>query len=150
MKSILVLSAATLLAGGIVHAGDGVIARMDADSVVRVTSADGRAEYAKVAFDLPVGAGWKVLARHGAGMKAVYSWVVVGDGLTVPWYVLASDGERTLGIGVKVRPRNSAGARSKRARSCGASPDRAKARFPRGAGCAGSCARIHACRKVRS
>ena len=105
MKSILVLSAATLLAGGIVHAGDGVAARVGADSVVRVTSADGRAEYAKIAFDLPVGAGWKVLARHGAGMKAVYSWVVVGDGRTVPWYVLASDGKRTLGIGVKVQPR---------------------------------------------
>ena len=105
MKSILVLSTATLLAGGIVHAGDGVVAQVGADAVVRVTSANGRAEYAKVAFDLPVGAGWKVLARHGAGMKAVYSWVVVGDGRTVPWYVLASDGNRTLGIGVKVQPR---------------------------------------------
>ena len=116
MKSILVLSTATLLAGGIVHAGDGVVARIDADSAVRVTSADGRAEYAKVAFDLPVGAGWKVLARHGAGMKAVYSWVVVGDGRTVPWYVLASDGNRTLGIGVKVQPGRSCERSATRAR----------------------------------
>ena len=101
--AIAVLAAA--VAVNAVHARGDVAARMDADSVVRVTSSDGMAEFAKVAFRLPVGRDWKVLARTGSGLKAGSAWLPVGEGRTVPWYVLLHDGMRTHGLGVKVRPR---------------------------------------------
>ena len=66
-----------------------------ADSIVRVASDTGLAEYAKVAFDLPVAADWKVLARTGEGLKAQSAWTPVGEGKTVPWYVLLNDGQKT-------------------------------------------------------
>ena len=75
------------------------------DGVVRVSSPDGLADYASTSFDVPVGADWKVLAPKGSGVKAVNAWLPVGDGHTVPWYVLLNDGEKTYGFGVKVRPR---------------------------------------------
>ena len=80
-------------------------ATMDEDGVVRVASGDGRAEYAKVAFSLPVQTHWKVLAQTGEGLKAGFAWLPVGEGKTVPWYVLLNDGNRTYGFGVKVQPR---------------------------------------------
>ena len=83
----------------------GVIARMGADSVVRVTSRDGKAEYAKVVFELPVKPDWKVLSRSGEGLKAQNAWAPVGEGKTVPWYILLRDGAKTYGFGVKVQPR---------------------------------------------
>lgn len=83
----------------------GVIARMGADSVVRVTSRDGKAEYAKVVFELPVEPDWKVLSRSGEGLKAQNAWAPVGEGKTVPWYILLHDGAKTYGFGVKVQPR---------------------------------------------
>ena len=78
---------------------------LGADSVVRVSSASGRAVSATVTFDLPVAADWKVLARLGEGIKANFGWHPVGAGLTVPWYVLLHDGTKTYGLGVKVQPR---------------------------------------------
>ncbi len=86
-------------------ANAGEVARMGEDSVVRVTSASGRAECAIIPFDLPVGPDWKVLARTGEGLKAQNAWSPVGDGKTVPWYVLLHDGTKTYGFGVKVQPR---------------------------------------------
>ena len=99
-------------AGAETHA-DGIVARicggvsatLGDDGVVRVTSSDGRATSAKVSFDLPVNADWKVLARTGEGLKAGNAWLPVGEGRTVPWYVLLNDGKRTYGFGVKVQPR---------------------------------------------
>ena len=76
-----------------------------ADSIVRVASDTGLVEYAKVAFDLPVAADWKVLARTGEGLKAQSAWTPVGEGKTIPWYVLLNDGQKTYGLGVKVQPR---------------------------------------------
>ena len=83
----------------------GEIARLGEDSIVRVVSASGRAEYAKVLFDLPVKPDWKVPTRMGEGLKAQNAWVPVGVGKTVPWYVLVNDGVKTYGFGVKVQPR---------------------------------------------
>jgi len=77
----------------------------EADGIVRVSSTDGRADYASRSFDVPVGADWKVLAQKGSGLKAVNAWLPVGEGHTVPWYVLLNDGNRTYGFGVKVQPR---------------------------------------------
>ena len=39
---------------------------------------------------------WKVLARHGAGMKAVYSWVVVGDKTSLSQIVVDMDAKRLV------------------------------------------------------
>ena len=77
----------------------------DAEGIVRVSSTDGRADYASRSFDLPVGADWKVLAQTGSGLKAINAWLPVGEGKTVPWYVLINSGKRTYGFGVKVQPR---------------------------------------------
>ena len=81
------------------------VARMGDDSIVRVTSSSGCAEYAKVAFKCPVGPGWKVLTRTGEGLTSQNAWAPVGEGKTVPWYVLLNDGVKTHGFGVKVRPK---------------------------------------------
>ncbi len=98
-----------LLVAGSVFALDSVrtelTARIGADSIVRVASDNGTAEYAKVAFELPVAADWKVLARTGEGIRAGCAWLPVGEGKTVPWYVLLHDGKKTYGLGVKVQPR---------------------------------------------
>ena len=96
------VTAAILLADAVLC---GEIARMGADSVVRVTSRDGKAEYAKVVFELPVKPDWKVLSRSGEGLKAQNAWAPVGEGKTVPWYILLHDGAKTYGFGVKVQPR---------------------------------------------
>ncbi|MBQ3289685.1 MAG: acetylxylan esterase [Kiritimatiellae bacterium] len=85
-----------------VHAEE---ASVGADSKVRVKASDGLAEHAKVAFDLPVAADWKVLAQTGEGIRAGRAWLPVGSGKTVPWYVLLHDGAKTYGFGVKVQPR---------------------------------------------
>ena len=90
---------------GMLHARQDVTARMGADSIVRVMSSDGAAEFAKMAFELPVGVDWKVLAQTGEGLKAGCAWLPVGEGRTVPWYALLNDGKRTYGFGVKVQPR---------------------------------------------
>ena len=82
-----------------------VSAVMEEDGIVRVSSADGRAESVAISFDLPVGADWKVLAQTGSGLKAINAWLPVGEGKTVPWYVLINSGKRTYGFGVKVQPR---------------------------------------------
>ena len=99
-------------AGAETHA-DGIVARICGgiqaiigdDGVVRVTSSDGQAAHAKMSFDLPVEAEWKMLARTGEGIKAGNAWLPVGEGRTVPWYVLLTDGKRAYGFGVKVQPR---------------------------------------------
>ncbi len=78
---------------------------MGEDGGVQVTSSNGLAEYAKVSFSLPVKAHWRVLAQEGSGMNVTNAWRSVGNGLTVPWYVLLNDGKRTYGFGVKVQPR---------------------------------------------
>ena len=80
-------------------------ARIGVDSIVRVASDKGTAEYAKVTFELPVAADWKVLARTGAGLSSGGAWLPVGEGKTVPWYLLLHDGKKTYGLGVKVQPR---------------------------------------------
>ena len=80
-------------------------ARIGSDSIVRVTSDNGLAEYVKVEFELPVAADWKVLAQTGEGIRAGCAWLPVGEGNTVPWYVLLHDGKKTYGFGVKVQPR---------------------------------------------
>ena len=95
---------------GIVYAGaafaDGnTTARIGPDGRVRVASGDGFAEFAQVSFDLPVGSRWRGLARTGEGLKAHNAWTPVGEGWTVPWYVLLNDGKKTYGLGVKVQPR---------------------------------------------
>ncbi|MBR4422845.1 MAG: hypothetical protein IKS68_01335, partial [Mailhella sp.] len=99
MKKILLMLAAITVAGlnAAVHIG--------ADSIVRVTSDTGFAEYEKVEFDLPVSADWKVLAQTGEGIRAGCAWLPVGEGNTVPWYTLLHDGKKTYGFGVKVQPR---------------------------------------------
>lgn len=84
---------------------DGIIAAMGEDGRVQVTSSNGLAEYAKVVFRLPVKAHWRVLAREGSGLNVTNAWSSVGEGKTVPWYVLLNDGKRTYGFGVKVQPR---------------------------------------------
>ena len=81
------------------------VAKMGDDSVVRITSSNGYADYAKVTFKLPVKPDWKVLVRTGEGLKAQNGWNSVGKGFTVPWYVLLHDGVKTYGLGVKVQPR---------------------------------------------
>ena len=60
LLKLLILTAAGMNAA--VHIG--------ADAIVRVASETGIAEYAKVAFDLPVSADWKVLTRTGERLKA--------------------------------------------------------------------------------
>lgn len=104
MKKIL-LKLTILTAAGMNAAALNAAVHVGADSVVRVTSDTGFAEYAKVTFDLPVAADWKVLARTGEGLKAQSAWTPVGNGKTVPWYVLLNDGQKTYGLGVKVQPR---------------------------------------------
>ena len=95
LLKLLILTAAGMNAA--VHIG--------ADAIVRVASETGIAEYAKVAFDLPVSADWKVLTRTGEGLKAGCAWLPVGERKMVPWYVLLHDGKKTYGFGVKVQPR---------------------------------------------
>ena len=90
---------------GVLHARQHVAGQLGPDSIVRVAADDERVECAKLTFDLPVGADWKVLAQTGSGMKAGYAWLPVGSGQTVAWYTLIHDGERTYGFGVKVQPR---------------------------------------------
>jgi alpha-galactosidase len=86
------------------RAGAGAKCRVTGDHVVYVSSATGLADYAEVGgFSLPVEAGWKVIARSGEGLKAKYSWTQIGSGITVPWYVLINNGEKTFGFGVKVQ-----------------------------------------------
>ena len=86
-------------------AGSGALCRMGADAVVRISSASGFADYAVVdEFPLPVKPCWKVIARSGEGLTAQYAWTEIGKGITVPWYVLISDGAKTFGFGVKVQP----------------------------------------------
>ena len=106
------LFVSALFAAGIAFAQTGsapvsheLSVRIGTDSVVRVSSGTGLAEHAKVAFDLPVAADWKVLARTGEGIRAGCAWHPVGGGKTVPWYVLLHDGAKTYGFGVKVQPR---------------------------------------------
>ena len=43
-------------------------AKLGTDGVVRVTSADGRIEAARVSFRFPVRSDWKVLAPEGEGL----------------------------------------------------------------------------------
>ena len=75
------------------------------DGVVRVSDPSGSVASARVHFDLPVGREWRTVARVGAGLSAHSEWAPVGDGVTVPWYALLSDGTRTFGFGVKVQPK---------------------------------------------
>ena len=75
------------------------------DGVVRVSDPSGSVASARVHFDLPVGREWKTVVRVGAGLSAHSEWAPVGDGVTVPWYALLSDGTRTFGFGVKVQPK---------------------------------------------
>ena len=77
---------------------------LGADGVVRIQSAE-RAESAVVTFSLPVEAHWRVLSQEGSGMNVTNAWRFVGNGRTVPWYVLMHDGNRTYGFGVKVQPK---------------------------------------------
>ena len=86
-------------------ASGSAVAHISGDSIVRVSAEDGCAEQAKLWFDFPVSSKWKVLARTGEGLKAGSAWLEVGEGRTVPWYVLLNDGEKSYGFGVKVRPR---------------------------------------------
>ena len=104
MKKIL-LKLTILAVAGMNAAVLNAAVHIGADSIVRVASDTGLAEHAKVAFDLPVAADWKVLARTGEGLKAQSAWTTVGEGKTVPWYVLLNDGRKTYGLGVKVQPR---------------------------------------------
>ena len=76
----------------------------DGDGTVRIRSTNA-VEFASASFSLPVEAGWRVVSRDGEGLKGETSWRRVGDGVTVPWYVLIGDGVQTYGFGVKVRPR---------------------------------------------
>ena len=71
------------------------------DGVVRIASADGKVEFSRVAFRFHVESDWKVLARQGEGLKAGCTWVPVGSGKTVSWYVLLHDGIKTYGFSVK-------------------------------------------------
>ena len=89
MATRVLIAVSALLVSGSVFALDSVrtelTARIGADSIVRVASDKGTAEYAKVAFELPVAADWKVLARTGEGIRAGCAWLPVGEGKTVPW-----------------------------------------------------------------
>ena len=76
---------------------------IDGNGVVRVTAADGVASHAKVRFELPVESGWRIVADVGEGLTRQRKWTDVGEGRTVPWYVLLNDGVKTYGFGVKVQ-----------------------------------------------
>ena len=105
MKKKIAVVVAIVAVVAMLHAQQNVVVRTGTDSIVRVMSSDGTVEFAKMAFELPVEPGWKVLAQTGEGLKAGRAWLPVGEGRTVPWYVLLNDGERTYGFGVKVQPR---------------------------------------------
>ena len=102
MKNVLAVMAAMMAAAA---PGAAEQAVLGTDGVVSVTSADGAASHAKVAFELPVKADWRMLADVGEGLFRQRCWADVGEGRTVPWYVLLNDGKRSYGLGVKVQPR---------------------------------------------
>ena len=94
-----------MIPGGLSALLAAALVSLGSDGVVRVSDPSGYVSSARVHFDLPVAATWKVVARTGEGLAAHSEWAPVGAGLTVPWYALVTDGSKTYGYGVKVQPK---------------------------------------------
>lgn len=103
--SVMTTAVAFALICGVARASEDARVVVREDGGVCVSSAEGVVESVSLPVKVPMESFWRVMTSVGEGLMRHRAWVPVGEGRTIPWYFLATDGTNTCGIGVETGPK---------------------------------------------